>query len=163
MKYIPLTKGLMTCVDDSDYVTLSQYKWYVVGHPGKEYAARCGRDSTGKQIHIRMHREILSAPTNMEVDHIDGNRLNNCRSNLRLATRSQNGSNRTKSYPNATSKYKGVTWHKRDQYWQATIIHQNRHIHLGCFSSEKEAAVAYNTAAKKYHGNFAKLNNITEE
>ena len=159
MKEIPLTKGLITIVDDSDYENLAQFKWYAVGHPGKEYAARYGR----KPQHIRLHRELLNAPENTEVDHINGNRLNNRRANLRLATRSENGRNRTKfDYP-THSKYKGVTWHSRDKCWQSTIVVDTRHIHLGYFNTEREAALAYNKAAIQQFGEYANLNKIEED
>lgn len=159
MKEIPLTKGLTTIVDDADYEILSHFKWYAVGHPGKEYAARYG----GNHQHIRLHRQILRAPANMEVDHINGNRLDNRMANLRLATRAENGRNRIKFGNQTHSKYKGVTWHSRDKCWQSTIVVDGCHVHLGCFSKERDAAQAYNKAAEQYFGEYANLNNFEED
>lgn len=159
MKEIQLTKGLITVVDDADYKKLAQFKWYAVGHRGKGYAARYG----GKPQHIRLHRELLLAPENMEVDHINGDRLDNRRANLRLATRSENGRNRLKfNYP-THSEYKGVTWHSRDKRWQSTIVVDGSHIHLGYFNTEREAALAYNKAAKQHFAEYANLNNFEED
>lgn len=159
MKELSLTKGFTTVVDDDDYEELSHFKWYVVGHPGKEYAARYG----GKHQHIRLHRELLHAPANMEVDHINGNRLDNRSANLRLATRAENGRNRAKFNCSTLSEYKGVTWHSRDKRWQSTIVVDGRHIHLGYFMTEREAALAYNKAAVQHFGIYANLNNIEED
>ncbi len=163
MKIIKLTKGMSTVVDDEDFLDLHQFSWYVLGHPGKEYAARYGGTTEKGTIHLRMHRLILDAPQNMEVDHINGNRLDNRRCNLRLATRSENGRNRGKNKSISSSKFKGVTYHSRDQCWQAYIIVNKQKYHLGYFKSEIEAACAYNKAATQMHGAFAKLNDLSEE
>ena len=153
---IPLTKGLFAIVDEEDYENLSRYQWYVLGHKNKEYAARY----VGNNKHLRMHRILLNAPDGIEVDHINGNRLDNRKCNLRLATRAENGRNRGKFKCKTHSKYKGVTYHTRDKRWQGTIIINRRHIHLGYFDTEQEAALAYNDAALKFHGKFAKLNEV---
>ncbi|ADI67581.1 HNH endonuclease [Mobiluncus curtisii] len=163
MKTIPLTKGLVAVVDDADYSKLSPYSWYAVGRPGNEYAARYGGHNKGSSSHIRMHRELLNAPAGIEVDHVNGNRLDNRRANLRLATRTQNACNRSKFRGKHHSRFKGVTYHVRDQCWQASIRHHDKHIYLGSFESEVEAAAAYNKAAINYQGKFAKLNELQGE
>jgi hypothetical protein len=164
MKEIPLTKGLVTIVDDEDFQMLNAYKWYSVGHPKKEYAATYGGKGKGQPQHIRMHRMLLNAPDDSEVDHINGNRLDNRKSNLRLATRSQNGRNRGKfsnhKGKSHSSRFKGVTYHSRDSCWQATICVDGQYTHLGYHNTEREAALAYNKAAIKYHGEFAIINEI---
>ena len=161
MKKIPLTKGLYALVDDGDYKELSKYNWFASGHPGQLYA--CRYNPKNKSRHIRMHRQILNAPENMEVDHINLNRLDNRRSNLRLATRQENSFNRKKFNKKSHSKYKGVTFHIRDRCWQACIRVNGKHIYLGSFDKEVDSAMAYNKAAKKYHGKFANINIIQEE
>jgi hypothetical protein len=160
VKKISLTKGLIAVVGDEDFDYLSQFKWYSVGHDGKEYAARYGGRNKGLAQHIRMHRVVLNAPNGTEVDHVNRDRLDNRKLNLRLATRSQNGSNRDKFAGRTHSAFKGVTYHKRDRCWQATICVNGDYIHLGYFNTERGAALAYNNAAVKYHGEFAKLNEL---
>ncbi len=163
MKKIPLTKGLVAIVDEDDYEILSHFKWYSVGHPGKYYAAYYGGKNNGYPQHIRMHRVILNAPNGIEVDHINGDRLDNRRINLRLGSRAENACNRGKFNVITHSRYKGVTFHKRDRIWQGTICTNGNHVHLGYFKSEQEAATAYNIAAITYHGKYAKLNKILGE
>ena len=96
-----------------------------------------------------LHRVIMGEPEGMLIDHIDGNRLNNSRSNLRVCTNQQNGCNRGKTVKN-TSGFKGVCWHKRDEKWRATI--NNKHI--GCFKTAEKAYEAYCEAAQELHGEF---------
>ena len=155
-KTIPLTKGFVTIVDEGDYDWLMQWKWcFCNGYAIRGHGGRKNRD------YIYMHRLIMNFPNSKEIDHINGNKLDNRRSNLRISTRLQNGSNIGKR--NGVSKYKGVSWHKGDGKWVAQI-HPNRiHIHLGCFDNEEDAAFAYNKAAKKHFGEFARLNEIPNE
>ena len=94
-----------------------------------------------------------------DVDHIDGNGLNNQHSNLRIATRSQNLANRG-SQENNTSGYKGVCWNKKLQKWIAKICIKGETIHIGCFIDKFEAARAYNIAAGRLFGEYAKLNEL---
>lgn len=105
-----------------------------------------------------MHREILGLmPEDPDVDHRDGEGLNNRRSNLRLVTNSQNNMNSQCRW-GALSKYKGVSWHKRREKWQGRIKLNGKEIYLGYFDNEKKAARAYDEAAKKHFGEFARLN-----
>ncbi len=95
------------------------------------------------------------------VDHENHNTLDNCRKNLRTATNSQNQMNR-RSQKNSVSRHKGVHFYKRYQRWQSQISYNNKRIQLGYFKYEQDAALAYNEAARKYHGEFAYFNSVFE-
>lgn len=149
MKEIPLTQGYTAQVDDEDYEYLSQFTWCI----GQGYAVR---HSSAKLSCARMHRVILGAPKNMQVDHIDRNPLNNQRSNLRLCTASQNSCNAKSGRQKQSSNYRGVSVHKGKFRAQVTI---NRKVtHVGVFDCEEDAARAYDVVAKKHYGEFAILN-----
>lgn len=150
--YIPLTKGMFAIVDAADYTALSQWKW----HFSNGYAARYGEER-GKPA-IRMHRQIMSAPDDMDCDHINGNGLDNRRRNLRVCTRQQNLCNKD-SHVN-TKPYKGVFWNRRARRWFASIQAKGKAYYLGYFDTPEEAAVVYNKAARILHGQFARANEI---
>lgn len=156
MKKIPLTQGKFALVDDEDYERLiAMGKWQCVGRGKKVYAVKM----FWKKKHIIMHRFIVDAPIGFEVDHINGDGLNNRRENLRICTVSENGRNLSKRKDN-TSGFKGVNWHKQKSKWRARIQLDKKRIDVGYFDCPIEAARAYNAAAIKYHGEFAKLNEI---
>jgi hypothetical protein len=158
MKEIKLTRGIVVIVDDEDYEFLNKWKWYAARAGNSVYAQR-GVCINERINIIKMHRVIMSSPVDLEIDHIDGNGLNNQRSNLRTCTRSQNMMNQ-KPRLNCSSKYKGVTWNKRDNRYQARIIINYKNISLGYFKSEKDAAITYNSKALELYGEFAWLNEI---
>lgn len=160
MKYIKLTKGKFAKVDDSDFEQVNQFRWFYVGDDcRKGYAERKQANGKYKQKVIRMHRFICDAPPEFHVDHINGDTLDNRRENLRLCTRSQNLMNRGMPSSN-TSGYKGVSRSKDCKKWRAQVKFEGATIYLGMFDTAKDAAVAYNETALKYHGSFAKLNVI---
>lgn len=153
---IPLSQGKYTIVDLIDYERLAQKKWYY----NKGYAVR-NIYHEGKSLGlVYMHREILLPGSYQEVDHIDGNGLNNLRKNLRPATRKENSRNRIKLNSNNTSGYRGV--YERYGKWIAQISINNEMHHIGTFNDKAEAAAAYNEVAKKHYGEFASLNEIPE-
>jgi hypothetical protein len=161
MKRIPITQGYTALVDDSDYDLLSQYNWQASVRPsGTVYATRKGR--VGDPQTVQMHRQILKAPTDREVDHIDGDGLNNCRSNLRLCTRSQNARN-VPGWPNSLSLRKGVYWSESHKKWESRIMANHRSYSLGYFDTIGKSAYAYNLAADICHGEFARPNELTRE
>jgi len=153
-KRINLTQGKYAIVDNEDYDRLSKYKWYANKNGQKFYAERSIKIN-GKRTIQRMHRLLMSSPNGVGIDHINGDGLDNRKSNLRLSTTSQNAMNR-KGY--GTSKYLGVCWNKKQEKWQAQIQTFSQKIGLGFYHDEIEAAKAYDVAARKHHGNFANPN-----
>ncbi len=162
-KLIPLTRDMFAIVDPEDYQRFREYKWYAKKGRSTYYAGsgmRVFKD--GKFIGVKqktMHRLITNAPKGMVVDHINHNGLDNRRKNLRLCTVSQNNRNRRPiTRPNKGSKYKGVTFDKKRNYFKALIQHNKKKYFLGSFKSQIKAAKAYDKAAKKFFGEFAYLN-----
>ena len=155
MKEIPLTQGKFALVDDEDFDRINQWKWcYRQG-----YAIRGVNLGKRKVKTIQMHTLIIGTPKGMTTDHINGNKIDNRRSNLRICTQKQNTKNRQVSKKIVkSSTYKGVSWHKQNKKWQANIKVNYHHIYLGTFKTENEAARAYDTAATKHFGEFARLN-----
>ncbi len=151
-KLIPLTQGKYAFVDDKDYDELSQHKWYAYRGRNTFYAAR---KVNGK--HLLMHRKIVGALPGEDTDHCSGDGLDNREINLRICTNQENQFNQ-RGHKNRTSKYKGVSWEKRDRKWRPTIMHNGKQIYLGLFDNEEEAAEAYNEKAAKLFGDFASLN-----
>lgn len=152
VRFIPLTQGKFAIVDAEDYERLSKYKWYLKNLGYNSYAYRT--DNYRKRA---MHREIMNAPDGMVVDHIDGNGLNNSKSNLRICTQAQNVYNNRPKL-NTSSKYKGVSFNKNEGKWKVTIKCKGEHFHLGWFRDEKKAARAYDKKAAELFGEFAYLN-----
>lgn len=160
MKTIPLTKGKEAFVSDCDYEYYSQFNYYL---NSEGYAVRdIWIVGTGKKKTVRMHREILQTPPGMDTDHIDRNRLNNQRENLRVCTRSQNLANKG---PRETNKsgFKGVSWSKQNKKWAVQVGVNKKTICIGHFDDIVDAAKAYNEAAIKHFGEFAHLNIIPQE
>jgi hypothetical protein len=140
-------------VDDKDYKYLNQFNWAT-----DEYGTVTSSLGKSGKRYI-MARFLLEAPDSLEIDHIDGNRLNNQRSNLRFATSSQNKVNRGPRKDN-TSGYKGVSWHKQRKKWSARIMAEGKYHSLGLFSQKEEAAKAYNKAAIDFYKSYAWINTL---
>lgn len=151
---IPLSRGKFAIVDKEGYDKVKHFKWC---YAPTGYAVRKNDQNTGPGI-ILMHRFLLNSPKGMVTDHVNGNKLDNRYENIRLCIQKDNVKNRT-GCP-GTSKYKGVSWEKRRKHWIAYISVDYKRIHIGSFKEEKDAAEAYNIAAKKHHGKYARLNVI---
>lgn len=152
-KQIPLTQGQFAIVDDEDFERLNQHKWYF----NQGYAVHCvGKRPNYKQI--LMHREIMKPLPGFQIDHINHKKLDNRRINLRICNNSENSRNRA-HLQKSSSKYKGVTWHKKDKRWIAQIKICGKQKRIGAFKDEAKAARAYNKKAIELFGKFARLNN----
>lgn len=156
-KWIPLGGGGFVLVDESDYEFLSLFNWTVAHHKYTKYAY-FRRRIDGKYKSFLMHRVITGAPHGMQVDHINGNGLDCRRSNMRVCSIKDNHRNVRKSTDLKSSKFKGVCWDKARNKWQAKIKVNQKGIGLGRFDDETQAARAYDSAALKYFGEFARLN-----
>lgn len=156
MKEIQLTQGKTARVDDDIYEHLIQWKWFANKRRGAWYAVRNEHNSRPAKT-VYMHRQITNSPPEMDVDHIDGDGLNNTKENLRICTTSQNIINSRKQL-NRSTKFKGVTFDKQTNKFKAQIGVNQKNIHLGRFDSQEEAARTYDDAARKYFGDFAKTN-----
>lgn len=168
MKTIPLTHGQYAIVDDDDYEWLSQWKWGCDFQRTKMYVVKNaylgGGRKNPRRKKIRMHRLILGLQEGEICDHKNGNGLDNRKSNLRKCTILQNNQNRkpmvTKNGKRTLSSFKGVSFNKLESKWIAYIRNNGQLVFLGYFTDEREAARAYNEAAKKYFGEFAFLNTL---
>lgn len=161
MTKIPLTMGLVALIDDEDAERVMAFKWTAAASParkGKCYAYRMQRDAAKKQRAILLHRFIMNAPSGLDVDHKDNDGLNCQKSNMRLATRSQNNQN---MIPHGASGFKGVylhSAHQRKKRFQAKIKIDQKDISLGYYATAEEAARAYDKKAAVLFGEFARLN-----
>ena len=140
MKTIPLTQGFHALVDDADYARLVQYQWRILHGKGPMYARRKGYVA-GKQVTILMHRAIFNPPSHLQIDHIDGDGLNNQRHNLRLATASLNQRNHHRRTATRNGLPVGVV--PSGNGYQAVLEKNNRPIRSGRFETVHEAELAY--------------------
>jgi len=157
MKEIQLSQGQVAIVDDDDYPEVSKYKWCAMKMRYSYYAGRTIKQD-GKQHTIYLHRELLPPPDGMVVDHINRDGLDCRRSNMRIATHEENMRN-GRLPKNNTSGYMGVTRSNSGRLpWKAQISAQGRNRYIGIYATREEAAIAYDDAAKRYHGEFASTN-----
>lgn len=145
MKEIPLTQGKVALVDDEDYEMLMKYKWHADKNRNTFYAHGYNKIN-GKLVHHLMPRLILNVPKELQVDHIDGNGLNNQRYNLRIVNNRTNCQNH--HYRHRTSKFPGVDWVSAISKWRARIQFKGKNNHIGVFIKEIDAACAYQIAEK---------------
>lgn len=141
-------KGVRIKIDEDDVQELQKYNWYIGSH-GYAMASVEGK-------HRLMHRVILSAPPHLQVDHINGNRLDNRKNNLRLCTQQENKYN-SKNRWDSTTGLRGVMWDKRRKKYLVQVRASKKIVYSKRFSDIKEAVTARNEVVKKYHGEFARL------
>lgn len=158
---IPLTQGKFALIDGEDYCLVSQYKWFA--HvSGRTWYAETHPKRNSKVI--KMHQLLMGIIPGIEIDHKDGNGLNNQRYNLRRCTHAQNLCNKKKYKHHdghkTASIHKGLSWDKKLKKWYSRIQINSKRIYLGHFISEIEAAEAYNKAALEKFGEFANFNKI---
>lgn len=158
MKQITLPNGKVALVDDEDFERVNAYKWGVLITKGKAYVWRYVY-SGGKRKGVYLHREIMDTPQGMSVDHIDGDGLNNQKSNMRNCTHQENLFNERKK-AKTSSIFKGVWWDNARKRWAASLRLNGKTIHLGRYDDEVEAALAYNSAAIKNFGKYSNLNAV---
>ncbi len=154
MKKIKLTKGTSTIVDDDDFDELIKYKWCC---NGSNYATRSKKMADGRWKMVYMHRELMGNPDGMEIDHINGNRLDNRKCNLRICSSRENMVHIIRK-PMSNSGFFGVSKYKNSDKWVARIRTPYGRIYLGSFESPKQAAMAYDECSMKINGEFATLN-----
>lgn len=156
-KEIKLTRNKVAIVDDEDYEELNKVKWYC---SPQGYAVR-SIIIDNKKLRLQMHRIINKTPDTHDTDHINGNKLDNRKCNLRTVTVLENRQNSFK-YSNNKSGYKGVWFHKYRKKWVAEIKINKEKCYIGIYKNINDVARAYNEYALKYFGEFAKLNVIDE-
>lgn len=156
MKKIPLHgkgEGKYALVDDDEYELVNKYRWHLHEFG---YAITKPRIN-GHKPTVRMHRLIMQYPDGVFTDHINGNKLDNRKRNLRPCTHMQNTWNRSKP-ANNTSGYRGVRWIKKDNRWQAEIMVEHTPVFIGYFKDKHEAAYVRDQFAMQLHGEFAYTN-----
>lgn len=157
MKKIELARGGYTLVDDEDYEYLNQFSWHSTS---KGYVMGGGKID-GEQVRLSMHRLIMNTPKGMQTDHINHDKLDNRKGNLRICTNSQNNMNK-KPRIDYTSKFKGVHWCKKAKKYKVQLKAEGVNLYFGSYDIEEDAAKAYNKAALKHFGEFAYLNKLAE-
>jgi hypothetical protein len=148
-----IINGYQVKLDSEDEHFLNEYRWVpvVTGRSKTTYLRSCVR----RGVYIYFHRIVIIPEKGKDIDHIDGNGLNNIKSNLRICTHAQNLFNRGKN-KNNTSGFKGVVWYPRTSKWKAQIMYQRKMFHIGLFSTPEEASEAYKNRAIQLFGEFAK-------
>lgn len=153
---LDLADGHRAVIDRADEALVTGFDWRPQVHAKTVYVHAWHRN-----LHVYLHRLIIGAGTDEQVDHKNGDGLDNRLLNLRVATKSENGANRPKDTNRHraafTSTFKGVYWDKKRETWVA-IIHDKKSRYLGRFDNEESAARAYDVAALEVWGDFARLN-----
>jgi hypothetical protein len=148
--YVPLTKGYEAIIDACDAPLVAGYNWCATVNRNTVYAARNEKRRT-----VLMHAVFLPKRGGYCTDHIDGNGLNNCRSNLRYATTAQNAHN-SAAFPKNKHGLVGVSWHKKRRKWVSLICVKGKRYNLGDYTTPEQANAAYLSARRRMCGTFAK-------
>jgi hypothetical protein len=157
MKTIALTQGFAALVDDADYDRVNAFRWCATKTKTNVYAVRKVRTPSGRTTSELLHRFVLGVThPRIDIDHADHNGLNCQRHNLRLCVRGENNGNRRKT--RGASRYKGVTRDRSRELWRACITIRGVSKFLGRFHDERDAAIAYDIAARAAFGEFANCN-----
>ena len=161
IRTLPLSQGKEAIIDAADYEWLSKFKWcFKVSRGDRGYAVHsiyyCKVDGKDVNQVVKMHRVIMGSPAGLQIDHINGDTLDNRRSNLRVVTNRQNAMNKRKRV-GTTSQYKGVSWSKKYQKWEANIKLDGKKKFLGYFVCEYDAAQSYRFAAAENYGEYARF------
>ena len=155
-KTIPLSQSKFALIDDEDYERVIAYNWYAHRRSASQkFDVMCNVGGRLNHKIIKLHRFITNAPQGMDVDHINGDPLDNRKTNLRVCTRSENLQNSAKHKDNM-SGFKGVSKHKNK--WVAQIMNNGTKVKIGLFSTPEEAARAYDKKAIELFGEFANIN-----
>jgi HNH endonuclease/AP2 domain len=149
---VPLTRGFVAIIDASDLPLVEGWNWCASVGCGGPYAVR-SQGARADQAFVLLHRVVMGNPLGLQIDHRDGDTLNNRRANLRLSSSADNSRNR-RLPANNTSGYKGVCW--QAGRWQSSIGVNRKQIYLGRHDSPEEAHAAYCAASTKYHGEFGR-------
>jgi len=154
---IKLTRGKYAIVEPEDFERFNQYNWHCTSYG---YACRKvpKKLRKGEERHAYMHKELCPVPNGKVVDHINRNRLDNRKANLRPATKQQNAWNSKFKRKARITRFYGIYWDKDKEKWQVRLDINGRIRRLGYYADEIEAAKAYDEAAKEYRGEFAVLN-----
>lgn len=153
---LTLTNGGICLIDDEDYEKIKHLGWHI---NSMNYVCSGGGNGTMERNYL--HRFIMKPKRNEVVDHINGNKLDNRKCNLRVTSQGKNTSSRTKNNKNNTSGYRGVYWHKAGNKWMASIEFNRKQIYLGLYDTKTEAARAFNEKARELFGDYCgKLNDV---
>lgn len=157
--FIPLGRGKYAVMDLMDWEKIQGYSWSAYrSKSGVEYA-RGFKQVAGKRDDPALHQVLLGdPPSGFTIGHLDGDGLNCRRKNIKFLTFQQNAQGPRRKGAGASSKFRGVSWNKNSKNWRASIYIEKRVMHLGSFSGEIKAALAYDTAARKYFGEHAAPN-----
>lgn len=161
VKKIPVSNGkAFALVDDEDFEYLSQRRWRLMRGYAVRNMKHYRENGIKKRKHISMHRELNKTPDGKFTDHINRNKMDNRKCNLRTVTKQQNQWNKASSRKSPSSKYKGVSYLKgiNNKKWRSCIKINGKTLVIGAFDREEDAAQAYNFVANAYHGEYAYLN-----
>lgn len=156
LAYISLTQGYEAVIDVADVSIVEDRNWCFDNKKTSGYAVSTVCKKDGKSTTLLLHRLLMNPSFNLVVDHIDGNGLNNRRSNLRICSTAENSRNQRIKLKN-TSGFKGVSWHKRTQKWQSHIRRDGKGYNLGHFNTPEDAYAAYCQSSDKLHGEFGRV------